>query len=81
MLNNGVARERSHVRTDVNDRVELSLSQTDLRRVVVIAVFAKMLVIDGDKLSENYKIGPYNDFAFSKQSNDSFFVAKNTVLQ
>ena len=24
------------------------------------------LVIDGDKLSENYKIGPYNDFAFSK---------------
>ena len=22
------------------------------------------LVIDGDKLSENYKIGPYNDFAF-----------------
>lgn len=24
------------------------------------------LVIDGDKLSENYKIGPYNDFAFGK---------------
>ena len=24
------------------------------------------LVIDGDKLSENYKIGPYNDFAFDK---------------
>ena len=24
------------------------------------------LVIDGDKLSENYKIGPYNDFAFDQ---------------
>ena len=24
------------------------------------------LVIDGDKLSEHYKIGPYNDFAFDK---------------
>ena len=25
------------------------------------------LVIDGDKLSENYKVGPYNDFAFGPE--------------
>lgn len=27
------------------------------------------LVIDGDKLSEHYKIGPYNDFAFDQEGN------------
>lgn len=27
------------------------------------------LVVDGDKLSENYKIGPYNDFAYDQDGN------------
>jgi ankyrin repeat protein len=27
------------------------------------------LVVDGDKLSENYKIGPYNDFGFDEDGN------------
>ena len=27
------------------------------------------IVVDGDKLSENYKIGPYNDFAFGGSHN------------
>ena len=38
----------------------VSTKQVQASKVLV------QLVIDGDKLSENYKIGPYNDFAFSK---------------
>ena len=39
------------------------------------------LVIDGDKLSDNYKVRPYNDFAFTNYNYNSKLLEKEEVVK
>jgi hypothetical protein len=39
------------------------------------------LVVDGDKLSENYKVAPYNDFAFDDEGNRKDDDPKNREME
>lgn len=43
---------------------------------VLLANVLVQLVIDGDKLSNNYRIGPYNDFAYNHKSHSSNDIPK-----